>query len=137
MSIDYNELRDMVRIFDNPAAHTSIEVYDAADDLKTLAPDMARELLRRRDEPTTSKDVQLPSPVRMPGDETTWTEWDAADDWFTVAVTDHDNVALIDNCDLDAAMFLAPEQAEGLAHALLAAAAEANERIEHGSKADV
>lgn len=72
---------------------------------------------------------KLPIPDRTPGDESNWTEWDACREWFTVAVTENDNVALIDNNDPDQAVFLAPEQAEELAYALLAGARTANERI--------
>lgn len=75
------------------------------------------------------KNMKLPAPDRTPGDESNWTEWDAVDQWITVAVTENDNVALIDNSDPDAASFLAPEQAEELAYALLAGARTANERI--------
>lgn len=129
MSIDYDDLREMVQILDNPAAHDRADVYDAVDDLETRAPNMARELLRVHDEPASTKDMQLPPPARTPGDDTNWTEWDAAREWFTVAVTDNNNVALIDNTDPDAAAFLAPEEAEELAHGLLAAARETNARI--------
>lgn len=72
---------------------------------------------------------KLPVPDRTPGDESNWTEWDAAREWFTVAVTENDNVALIDNTDPDAAVFLAPEEAEELARVLMAAAHDANARI--------
>jgi len=72
---------------------------------------------------------KLPIPDRTPGDESNWTEWDACREWFTVAVTENDNVALFDNNDPDQAVFLAPEQAEELAYALLAGARTANERI--------
>lgn len=74
--------------------------------------------------------AHLPAPARTPGDVTDWTEWDAADEWFTVAVTENGTVALIDNGAPDQAVFLAPEEAEELARALLAAAREADERIE-------
>lgn len=73
---------------------------------------------------------KLPIPDRTPGDESNWTEWDACREWFTVAVTDNDNVSLIDNNDPDQAAFLAPEQAEELAYALLAAARDASARID-------
>lgn len=73
---------------------------------------------------------KLPIPDRTPGDESNWTEWDACREWFTVAVTENDNVALIDNNDPDQAEFLAPEQAEELAYALLAAARDASARID-------
>ena len=72
---------------------------------------------------------KLPIPDRTPGDESNWTEWDACREWFTVAVTENDNVALFNNNDPDQAVFLAPEQAEELAYALLAGARTANERI--------
>ena len=72
---------------------------------------------------------KLPIPDRTPGDESNWTEWGACREWFTVAVTENDNVALFDNNDPDQAVFLAPEQAEELAYALLAGARTANERI--------
>lgn len=72
---------------------------------------------------------KLPIPDRTPGDESNWTEWDACREWFTVAVTENDNVALFDNNDPDQAVFLAPDQAEELAYALLAGARTANERI--------
>lgn len=136
MNIDYDELREMVQIFDNPAAHDRIDVYDAANDLETRAPDMARELVRLHDERASAKGVQLPLPARTPEDDTTWTEWDAAREWFTVAVTDNNNIALIDNTDPDAAAFLAPEEAEELAYALLAAAREADARIERDMAED-
>lgn len=73
---------------------------------------------------------KLPIPDRTPGDESNWTEWDACREWFTVAVTENDNVTLIDNNDPDQAMFLAPDQAEELAYALLAAARDASARID-------
>lgn len=73
---------------------------------------------------------KLPIPDRTPGDESNWTEWDACREWFTVAVTENDNVTLIDNNDPDQAVFLAPDQAEELAYALLAAARDASARIE-------
>jgi len=50
MSIDYNRLRDLVRI---AGGGRSVRDYttehDAERDLENLAPDMARELLRLRD----------------------------------------------------------------------------------------
>mgnify|MGYP006902695156 CR=1 FL=1 len=73
---------------------------------------------------------KLPIPDRTPGDESNWTEWDVCREWFTVAVTENDNVALIDNTDPDAAVFLAPGEAKELARALMAAAHDANARIE-------
>lgn len=75
-------------------------------------------------------EVHIPTPDRTPGDESNWTEWDVCHEWFTVAVTENDNVALIDNDDPDAAVFLAPEEAEELARVLMAAAHDANARIE-------
>ena len=79
---------------------------------------------------------QLPAPNRTPGPETNWTEWDAVDQWLTVAVTENDNVALIDNDDPDQAAFLAPEEAEDLAYALLAAAQDADARIKRALAAE-
>ena len=76
------------------------------------------------------KNMKLPAPHRTPDDEYHWTEWDACREWFTIAVTENDNVALIDNKDPDTAVFLAPEEAEEIAYALLAAARESNERFE-------
>lgn len=73
---------------------------------------------------------KLPVPDRTPGDESNWTEWDAVDQWLTVAVTENDNVALIDNDAPDQAAFLAPEEAEELAYALLAASRDASARID-------
>ena len=49
MRIDYDQLREMVRVVEDPTAYGLGDVYDAESDLKDLAPDMARELLRLRD----------------------------------------------------------------------------------------
>lgn len=50
MSIDYDQLREMVRVVEDRTGYDPVEVYTAGDELEDLAPDMARELLRLRDE---------------------------------------------------------------------------------------
>lgn len=49
MNIDYDRLRGMVRIVEDPTAYDLGDVYYAESDLKDLALNMARELLRLRD----------------------------------------------------------------------------------------
>lgn len=50
MSIDYDRLREMVRIAGGGrSVRDSATEYDAERELENLAPDMARELLRLRD----------------------------------------------------------------------------------------
>lgn len=49
MRIDYFRMRAMVRVVEDPTAYGLGDVYYAESDLKDLAPDMARELLRLHD----------------------------------------------------------------------------------------
>lgn len=49
MTIDYDRLREMVRVVENYTAYDPVEVYTASDELEALAPDLAHELLRLRD----------------------------------------------------------------------------------------
>lgn len=49
MSIDYNRLRDMVRVVEDHTAYDPVAFYTASDELENRAPELARELLRLHD----------------------------------------------------------------------------------------